>query len=89
MGTIQPGAPAVVMPTFQLSFLQILLMIMIGFMVTMIVAVWLLIANSHSMISTNNRRLDDIAAHLRRIEDRLFTLETDIAKEWFNGKTPR
>src|SRR5215469_15201577 len=88
LGTIQPGAPAVAMPTLQQSFLQILLMIMIGFMVTMIVAVWVLIANSHSLISTNNHRLDDIAARLRRIEDRLLTLETDMAKECPNGQTP-
>jgi hypothetical protein len=69
------------MPTFQQSFFQILLLVMIGFMVTMIVAVWALIANSHSLVSTNNRRLDDISARLGRIEDRLFTLETDMAKE--------
>ena len=76
------------MPTLQQSFLQILLMIMIGFMVTMIVAVWVFIANNHSLISTNNRRLDDIAARLRRIEDRLLALETDMAKECSNRQTP-
>jgi len=76
------------MPTLQQSFFQILLMIMIGFMVTMIVAVWVLIANSHSLISTNNHRLDDIAARLRRIEDRLLTLETDMARGCSDGQTP-
>jgi len=76
------------MPNFQQSFFQILLLIMIGFMVTMIVAVWVLIANNHSLISTNNRRLDDMATRLGRIEDRLLTLETDNAKECSNGQTP-
>src|SRR5262249_24674234 len=76
------------MPTLQQSFLQILLMIMIGFMVTMIVAVSVLMQNSHSLISTNNHRLDDIAARLRRIEDRLLALETDMTKECSNSQTP-
>jgi len=67
------------MPTLQQSFFQILLLITIGFMVTMIVAVWVMIANNHHMISTNNRRLDDIFTRLGRIECRLFSPETHTA----------
>ena len=40
-------------------------------MVTMILTVW-------ALISTNNKRLDDIVARLGRIEDRLLAVETRL-----------
>lgn len=40
-------------------------------MVTMVAAVW-------AMISTNNRRLDDIVVRLARIEERLAAVERKI-----------
>jgi len=49
-------------------FTQIALPIMI----TMILTVW-------ALISTNNRRLDDIVARLGRIEDRLLAVENRLA----------
>ncbi len=50
-----------------LPFLTIALPIMC----TMMASVW-------AVISTNNRSLDDIAAHLGRIEDRLLALEGKV-----------
>lgn len=41
-------------------------------MVTMVGTVW-------ALISTNNKRLDDIANRLGRIEERLLAIETRIA----------
>jgi hypothetical protein len=41
-------------------------------MVTMMITVW-------ALISTNNRRLDDIVARLGRIEDRLLAVETRLS----------
>jgi len=41
-------------------------------MVTMVATVW-------ALISTNNKRLDDIAARLGRIEDRLLAIENRLA----------
>lgn len=41
-------------------------------MVTMIITVW-------ALISTNNRRLDDIVARLGRIEDRLLAVEARLS----------
>ena len=40
-------------------------------MVTISASIW-------AMISTNNRRLDDIAARLGRIEDRLIAIENRL-----------
>jgi hypothetical protein len=40
-------------------------------MVTMVITVW-------ALISTNNRRLDDIVARLGRIEDRLLAVEARL-----------
>ena len=41
-------------------------------MVTMMITVW-------ALISTNNRRLDDIVARLGRIEDRLLAVEARLS----------
>jgi len=41
-------------------------------MVTMVATVW-------ALISTNNKRLDDIAARLGRIEERLLAIENRLA----------
>lgn len=49
-------------------FFQVALPIII----TMVASVW-------AVISTNNRRLDDIAARLGRIEDRLLAIEARMS----------